>query len=83
MNPVQRDLPTMNPTWWDSFLLTIESAQKVSVLVQRGELGLRRWSEHQKLPENDSWGPKSRIMSTSNSGLKWPNFETSSMVTIR
>ena len=74
MNPAQRDSPTMNPAQWDSptlnpaqrvsFSVTITSTQKVSVLVQRDELGLRWWQERQKWPEIDSWGPKSRIVST-------------------
>ena len=80
MNPVQRDSPTMNPARRDSFSVTIVSAHKISVLVQRGELGLRRWLNHQNWPEIDSWNPKSRIESTSNSGPKWQHFQMSSMV---
>ena len=84
MNPAQRDSPTKNPAGRDSFSVTIVSAQKMSVLVQRGELELRRSSEpgHQKWPEIDPWSPKSRIKSTFNSDLNWPKFQMSSMVTI-
>ena len=41
MNPAKQDSQTMNPAKRNSFLVTIVSAQKVSVLVQRGELGVR------------------------------------------
>ena len=82
MNPAQRDSPTINPGGRDSFSVTIVSAQKVSVLIQGGELGLGRWLEHQKWPEIGSWGPKSRIVSTFDSGLRWPSFQMSLMVTV-
>ena len=45
MSPAQRDSPTMNPAGRDLFLVTIVSAQNMSVLVPAGELGLRRWSD--------------------------------------